>query len=484
MSCAKIKDKTQLFERCLNPDLLHAWLQLWLELKLPRLPVCPTHHSPFDYVSRAYFDRGDAVVWAPRGGGKTRLAAALTFAELLHKPGISVRILGGSLEQSLRVWEHLLGDVERLLGESDIDGKIRAKSFKLANRSTAAVLTQSQRAVRGLRVQKLRCDEVDEFQPDVWEAAQLVTRSKDDTTGKPIIAAVEALSTYHKPGGLMKEVIDRATSAGVPVIRWCLMEVLQRCPEERACETCELLEDCQRRAKVKCDGFFSIDDAIRMKKRVSRETWETEIMCRRPSTRGAVFGHFNAGKHVVTELPPPPACAIYRESKQALFLAVDFGYHNPFVCLWVRRDAWGRSFVIDEYVASQRVIDQHVAEIKSRRHGEVKRLYCDPAGNGPNDQTGRTNVERLKKDFTVRSKGSKIQDGIELIRQALCSGTGGSTLFIHPKCERLIAAMQEYRYVEEGGETPDKDGTHDHPIDALRYYYVNSTVGELVGGWY
>ena len=130
------------------------------------------------------------------------------------------------------------------------------------------------------------------------------------------------------------------------------------------------------------------------------------------------------------------------------------------------------------------MIEQHVAEIKSRGHGDVRRLYCDPAGNGPNDQTGRTNVERLKRDFTVRSKGSKIQDGIELIRQALCSGTGDATLFIHPKCERLIAAMHEYRYQEDGGETPDKDGTHDHPVDALRYYYVNSSVGELVGAWY
>ena len=35
------------------------------------------------------------------------------------------------------------------------------------------MLAQSQRAVRGLRVQKLRCDEVEMFNPSIWEAAQL-----------------------------------------------------------------------------------------------------------------------------------------------------------------------------------------------------------------------------------------------------------------------------------------------------------------------
>ena len=33
--------------------------------------------------------------------------------------------------------------------------------------------------------------------------------------------------------------------------------------------------------------------------------------------------------------------------------------------------------------------------------------------------------------------------------------------------------MKAYRYSESGGELPIKDGQHDHPIDALRYFFVN-----------
>ncbi|MGC4034059.1 MAG: hypothetical protein QM754_20450 [Tepidisphaeraceae bacterium] len=33
--------------------------------------------------------------------------------------------------------------------------------------------------------------------------------------------------------------------------------------------------------------------------------------------------------------------------------------------------------------------------------------------------------------------------------------------------------MQCYHYASERSELPEKDGTYDHPIDALRYYYIN-----------
>jgi len=34
--------------------------------------------------------------------------------------------------------------------------------------------------------------------------------------------------------------------------------------------------------------------------------------------------------------------------------------------------------------------------------------------------------------------------------------------------------MRSYHYPPAGGELPAKDGMFDHPIDALRYYFVNT----------
>ena len=56
-----------------------------------------------------------------RGAGKTRLGAIATLLDLLHKPGINIRILAGSLEQSLRMWEHLTADAQLLTERQDLD---------------------------------------------------------------------------------------------------------------------------------------------------------------------------------------------------------------------------------------------------------------------------------------------------------------------------------------------------------------------------
>src|SRR5688572_10780209 len=107
--------KAQLCRPCVDKDHLHEWVSLFLGLRVPRTPVCEGHCAPFDYIRRASFEPAtDLVVWAPRGGGKTRLAAAATLLDLLHKPPASVRILGGSLEQSMKMWDYLLPDLDRL----------------------------------------------------------------------------------------------------------------------------------------------------------------------------------------------------------------------------------------------------------------------------------------------------------------------------------------------------------------------------------
>jgi hypothetical protein len=487
------KEYVALNQRCETEDQLYKWVSHFLKLKLPKAGVCPGHDSPFEYLKHAYFEpAADCVVWAPRGGGKTRLGAAATLLDLLHKPGVAVRILGGSLEQSLRMWEHLLPDVIAYATDK-LDGKLGARRFKLTTGATAGVVTQSQRAVRGLRVQKLRCDEVEMFDRDVWNAAQFVTKTLpaggDNPT--PTAGVVEALSTLHETAGLMEEIVQKATgrtdgNAPVRVIKWCLLDVLEHCPESRVCATCPLHPECKGIAKKKCDGFVSIDDAIRIKRRSSKESWESEMLCLRPSQKGRVFGTFDVETHVRPTLPPVDPDRTELVKGEGLYLGIDFGFRNPFVCLWIRRDRYGRSFVIDEYVKSEAQLDEHIAEIKSRvEHGPVRRIGCDPAGTARNEQTGVSNVNRLRAaNFSVYCRASKIQDGLELIRAGLKSGTGETTLFIHPRCKQLVTAMRAYRYDDKDRtEVPLKDG-HDHLVDALRYYYISRDLGDVEGRWY
>ena len=105
--------------------------------------------------------------------------------------------------------------------------------------------------------------------------------------------------------------------------------------------------------------------------------------------------------------------------------------------------------------------------------------FCDPAGAGVNDVTGTSVVRELRGlGIAVRYRRSGILEGIELIRRAVRSGDGRSLLRISPRCSRLIEAFRCYHYPEAGSvgensELPLKDGIYDHPIDALRYFFIN-----------
>jgi hypothetical protein len=455
---------------------LKNYVKVFLGIDVPDKSICPGHNSPMDYLWHSFSadpvdtahsrykqpPNADAVIWANRAGGKTELAAVATLLDCIFKPNCQVRILGGSGEQAVRMYEYLTGflknGIEHLLAGPALKTKCR-----FTNGSAVEVLTQSLTSVRGQHVQKLRCDELELFDEDVFAAAKFTTQSTQNLT-----AAMELISTMHRPYGLMQKAVASAQNLGKPVFKWCIWEVIEKCTD-RNCSQCPLWDDCQGMAK-KADGYLKIDDCITQMRRASRAGWEAEMLCKRPSRENVVFAQFDPDIHVRL-LDYDPNLPLYR--------ALDFGFVNPFVCLWIQVDADGLVRIIDEYVRSRATIDVHAEEIKNRTpvaEEQVAATFCDPAGKGVNDVTGTSAVRELRTlGIAVRSRRSGILEGIELIRRAVRSGSGQTTLIISPRCARLIEAMQCYHYPHSGtvGELPLKDGLYDHPIDALRYFFVN-----------
>ena len=482
-------------------DALKNYVNSFLGMDVPDKKICEGHCAPMDYLWHSFssdyrsssipnpIPNPDCIVWANRGGGKTQLAAALTLLDCIFKPNCQVRILGGSLEQSSRMYEYLVNFAEAnftdLIKDRALAGKCRFK-----NKSRVEVLTQSARNVRGRHVQKLRCDEVELFDEDILTAAQFVPNSKDG-----ILASMEIISTMHRPYGLMQKAVAHAQQNHTPIFRWCLWEVIQKCTD-RNCSQCPLWHDCQGKAK-NATGFLSIDDCIAQMQRSSRAAWESEMLCLRPSLENAVFAEFDPDRHV-KPVEYNPNLPLYR--------AIDFGFVNPFVCLWIQVDNDGVVRVIDEYIRTKATIDMHALAILSwggtalpvlghgrggmpNDHGHaalrpchpgavnVAATYCDPAGAGVNDVNGSSAVRELRKlGINCRYRKSSILEGIELIRRALHDGRGESTLIISPRCKTLIESLRCYHYPDTTTiELPVKDGVYDHPIDALRYFFVNFT---------
>ncbi len=451
-----------------DPDELHRFVKLMLGHQIPRRALMAGSDAPFDYLVHSYFEGGpsaDVVVWANRGGGKTFLGAVATLLDMLFKPGIGVCILGGSFEQSSRMYSHLL----KLLRRRGVRGMVAREPTRrqvtFINGSRVEVLCQSQRSVRGLRVERLRCDEVELFDPDVWEAAQLVTRSRT-LGGVEVRGGIEALSTMHQPFGLMSKLVERRD---VRVLRWGAMDVAARCEPNRPCESCVLWRDCQGRAK-EADGFVSIDDLVAQRHRSGDEQWDAEMMCRRPSRRHAVFGELHE-RHVIEA-----TAAVAPSQAGQLIAGMDFGLRNPLAMVWAVATRRGDDplqwpvEVIDEYCGGGLTLDEHLRRIDARGHDRPAWIGVDPAGRAVNAQTGRSDIQCLqRRGHVVRSRPAAVRDGIDIIRRRLDRGT----LTLRRHCTQLIDAMRRYHYDPQrpDSEAPVKDGP-DHLCDALRYMLV------------
>ncbi len=517
-----------------TPDELHNFITTHLNLQLPRQPLLDGHTAPFDYLCHAFFEplpshscpsagaspsaRGepaevgrarpvpyalspvpsspphdlttspphlpprDCIVWANRGGGKTLLGAVATFLDMLYKPGIAIRILGGSLEQSRRMHHHLARLFAIPPFDAEVAGRILRDRITLINGSTCEILAQSETSVRGTRIQKLRCDEVELFNPDVWEAAQLVTRSAQ--CGNTYVhGAIECLSTMHRPYGLMFQLVKEASEGTRTLFRWGVLDVLGPCTDAHICHgphgaednPCPLWDECRGRIKLRDaapspPGHLHVADAIVQKRRVDPATWNSEMLCLRPSRTDTVLPEFSVNRHVVHALP-----AAWRQWPHVG--GMDFGFRGSAVILRAAVSPDGAIYIYSEWVERERLFQDAVVHLHDASHPPLDWLGVDPSGNAPQDQTGKSNVEVLRHaGFIVRSRASSISEGLSLLRYRFVPGGPHQAprLFILDRCTKLIEALERYHYPKDKPESlvPVKDG-HDHLIDALRYLVLN-----------
>lgn len=481
---------------------LHAWLRLALGVEAPRAAVVEGSSAPFDYLCHAFFEEerttpADCVVWACRGGGKTFYGAVATLLDLLFKPGVEVRILGGSVEQSQRMHEHLRKFFERPELAALLESPVTHRRVLLRNGSLAEVLAQSETSVRGCRPQVLRCDEVELFDEGVWKAAQFVARST--RCGTTLVRGrVEALSTMHRAHGLMATL---AADGARTRFRWGVVDVLERCDPARPCEGCALAPECASRAR-RGAGHVRVDDAIAMKRRSDGASWSSEMLCESPRRDDLVLPEFSRATHVLEEdwppvvsrdvapppeSPEPPAPRVgdgplvdagilpragASDDGAALWVCgMDFGFRAPTVILVGVLDRGGVLRVLDERVETGATLDAHVDALLHSRWPRPAWIGVDPAGNQRSLQTGASDVAALRRrGLVVRDRRAPVEAGLRLVRARLAPASGSPTLFIHARCVRLIESLERYRYGAKG--EPVKDGA-DHAVDALRYLVQN-----------
>ena len=183
---------------------------------------------------------------------------------------------------------------------------------------------------------------------------------------------------------------------------------------------------------------------------------------------GAIFEEWNDAIHVIDPFDIP--------SHWTRFRSIDFGYSNPFVCLWIAVDPDGRLYIYREIYKTQRIVEDHAKDIKRLSTNETIAFTVA-------DHDAEDRATLSAHGIETRPADKAVSVGIQNTQSRLRkSDDGKPRLFIFrgslveydfelaeaKRPTRLIEEMPGYVWANNTKkEQPVKK--NDHAIDALRY---------------
>jgi hypothetical protein len=202
------------------------------------------------------------------------------------------------------------------------------------------------------------------------------------------------------------------------------------------------------------------------------------------SAEGVVYA-FDPRVHVVEPFAVPAEWTRIR--------AVDFGFVNPFVCLWLALDPDGRAYLYRELYRTQRTVAEHAARIKTLSASEAYEATL-----ADHDAEGRETLHQSGV-FTLPAMKA-ISVGIQAVEARLAlAGDGRPRLFVfrgalverdESLAERHLPVCTEqefdaYSWPKSSDGRPIKEvpvDLHNHGMDALRYAIMYADARQRLGG--
>ena len=191
--------------------------------------------------------------------------------------------------------------------------------------------------------------------------------------------------------------------------------------------------------------------------------WPAEVQATRIAGHfaaflGAVFKTFSRDVHVCSPFRIPDDWPRWR--------SIDFGFNNPFACLWLTRDADRRWYVYAEHYQARESLAYHAERIKGISGREKYRATWA-------DHDSQDRYELEKDGIKTAAARKDVHLGIEAVQAVLkVQDDGRPRLQIFSTCKHTISEMIGYRWAE-GRESKDaKDEplkVNDHCVDPLRY---------------
>lgn len=171
---------------------------------------------------------------------------------------------------------------------------------------------------------------------------------------------------------------------------------------------------------------------------------------------GLVYLPFSRNVHVYKDTLLPESWPRVR--------AIDFGYTNPFVCLWGAIDEDGRLYIYKEHYRPRMLVKEHAAIINAENHHYLWTV---------SDHDAQDQAELKACGIYTRNAQKDVILGIQRTMARLkMQGDGYPRLFVNERCTNTIREFSSYRWQESKADRNDKEEPNkenDHAMDALRY---------------
>jgi phage terminase large subunit len=306
--------------------------------------------------------------------------------------------------------------------------------LKLPNKAESIILFKQLdelRALKSLNLDWFGVDEVTEVSKEVWDL--LETRLRHGVISKLIgFAATNPDSKSH----FIYKLFFENTDIDYEVI------------ETHSLENIHLPQHYQAKLKkMESDSDF----------------YDRYVMGKWGSFKGMVYKVFNRAIHVIENRIPAKDSRIYR--------GIDFGYNNPFVCLFFERTNDNEWIIFDEHYEREQLLSHHALEIK-RRNYSIENTWCDPSA-----KQERMELEAL--GISCQPGNNDVDAGILKVKEMLAIDQNGRCrLKICKRCINTIREFESYKYkVKDDIISDDVVKENDHSMDLTRYVLLTEEGG-------
>lgn len=142
---------------------------------------------------------------------------------------------------------------------------------------------------------------------------------------------------------------------------------------------------------------------------------------------------------------------------------IDFGYNNPFCCLWGARDRDGIWFIYDEHYKSQTCLADHAAAINKREWDDSQPWFGNTYAD--HDSQDMAELARLGIHCTPARKSNK-NAAIDYVRSLMLQMPNGRPkIYILADCKNLIREVVGWRWKQ--GTAANRRSSAANPRSAL-----------------